>query len=94
MWSMKARREVERVPKRSAEMRVSLAFSKRARGVYLVCFCCSALARVWRGCLWLARYEGAQGLRKVNSMRFLEAVKRVMSGRCLVVSLGWVSLMA
>ena len=55
MWSMKARREVERVPKRSAEMQVSLAFSKRAREVYLLRFCCSALAKVLRGRLWLAR---------------------------------------
>lgn len=55
IWSIKARREVESVPKRLAERMVSLAFSWRARGVYLVRFCCSALARVLRGCWWLAR---------------------------------------
>ena len=55
MKSMNLRREEERVPKRFAERRMSLAFSKRASGVYLLFLLCSAWARGRTGFLWFER---------------------------------------
>ena len=73
MRSMNLSREEERVPKRFAERRISLAFSKQASGVYLLFLRCSAWARGRRGVLWFGRWEGAQGLRRVTSSRCLTA---------------------